>query len=268
MTTWDNIKVFYLVIKQKSFSKAAEILDIHVSTISRKINNLEKKIGYSLFNSRNPLILSDMGIRLMDYIKTSCNQLFSLEEIPLEILHEKEKLKFYVNDIYFFHLLYNLYDCHTIKKFIDMNDVSVVDENFISNLINTKKDNFIYIVSDEYFLKQIQNNPNYISWSIYNLQICLYEKENHNNFIFYTGGEKWLMHLHEKFTQKHNISKNNIIFSNSIDIIFNLIQCGGKSILPNILEKKNLTNINILPMTYHNLFVLCHVSDVFLRVLF
>lgn len=61
-----HLKYFIEVAHQKSFSRAAEILHISQSAVSKMIKDLEQEIGLSLFNRRAKCIqLTDTGETLL-----------------------------------------------------------------------------------------------------------------------------------------------------------------------------------------------------------
>ena len=46
---WDDIKIFHACMSAGSLSAAAELLDVQQSTVSRRIQALEERLGASLF---------------------------------------------------------------------------------------------------------------------------------------------------------------------------------------------------------------------------
>lgn len=79
------------IVKQKSFSKAAEALYIAQPSLSRYVRNLEKKLNVKLFDrSKNPISLTLEGELVLDYI----NESIELEENLLKKLDELKSNKF------------------------------------------------------------------------------------------------------------------------------------------------------------------------------
>jgi len=65
-----DMPLFVEVAKHKSFSKAAEILDLGVSTVSRRIRLLEKKLGNPLFlRDTHSVRTTDAGELLLEHCK-------------------------------------------------------------------------------------------------------------------------------------------------------------------------------------------------------
>lgn len=68
-----EIRVFKTVYEENGFKKAADKLFVTQSAVSQTISNLEKKLD-TLLIERNPLKLTEAGIRLMDYAETVLNE--------------------------------------------------------------------------------------------------------------------------------------------------------------------------------------------------
>ena len=84
-----DMPLFVEVAKHKSFSKAAEALDLGVSTVSRRIRLLEKKLGHPLFfRDTHSVSITDAGELLLEHCKfimsTADNALESLSRNMLQ----------------------------------------------------------------------------------------------------------------------------------------------------------------------------------------
>ena len=66
---WNLYKVFYIVAKYKSMTKASEVLFVSQPAISKSIKTLEEQIGVSLFNR------SSRGINLTEEGKVLFNRI-------------------------------------------------------------------------------------------------------------------------------------------------------------------------------------------------
>ncbi len=64
-----EIRVFRAVYQENGFKKAADKLFVTQSAVSQTISNLEKKLD-TLLLERNPLKLTESGIRLLNYAET------------------------------------------------------------------------------------------------------------------------------------------------------------------------------------------------------
>ena len=62
-------QVFYAVVKERSFQKAAESLNLTPSAISHTISSMEKELGFPLFvRSKQGVQLTGYGESLRPYI--------------------------------------------------------------------------------------------------------------------------------------------------------------------------------------------------------
>lgn len=68
-----EIRVFKTVYEENGFKKAADKLFVTQSAVSQTISNLEKKLD-TLLIERNPLKLTESGIRLLNYAETVLNE--------------------------------------------------------------------------------------------------------------------------------------------------------------------------------------------------
>lgn len=228
MIFWDNIKVFYLIVKYNSFQIASDMLKIHISSVSRKIQRLEIRFAQPLFITKKRVILTPFGEQLFNYINNSCINFMNINKQNFNIDRPSISLKIYISDIYFYNLLLHLYEKKSLsKEKLDINNVSLMEPTHIQHLMHNNVKNFVYISGVDIHKDQ------YISLPIYNVPILLYQNlEKNDSFILYNGSETWLQKMHEEYL-KNNIY-NQIIYSNSIDIISKLIHCKGVSLLPNI----------------------------------
>ncbi|WP_108650249.1 LysR family transcriptional regulator [Dongshaea marina] len=66
---WDLLRIFFVICKTGSLSKASDYLNINQSTISRKLARLELKLGVRLFDRvYSGLKVTDEGIQLLDSV--------------------------------------------------------------------------------------------------------------------------------------------------------------------------------------------------------
>src|SRR6185312_6427358 len=65
--SWDDLKSFLACAKYKSFRNAAEVLRLTSTTLMRRIDRLEERIGCKLFlRDQSGLTLSDDGAAMID----------------------------------------------------------------------------------------------------------------------------------------------------------------------------------------------------------
>ena len=78
-------QIFQTVVEQKSFQRAAELLNLTPSAISHAISAAEKELGFPLFNrSKNGVTLTSYGENLQPYILTVINSDAKLQQAILE----------------------------------------------------------------------------------------------------------------------------------------------------------------------------------------
>lgn len=85
--------VFSTVAEQKSFIKAAGVLNISQSAVSHTITKLEKECGYALFvRNRNNIELTTNGQSLIPLVRQllNCDNSLSQEVLKLKNVHSGE----------------------------------------------------------------------------------------------------------------------------------------------------------------------------------
>lgn len=91
MTNLDEIYVFARVAMLKSFSQASKSLDMPVSTVSRKISNLEKRMNVVLIQrTTRKLRLTDQGVR---FYEQCVFHLQGIEDAKVGILESNKSLE-------------------------------------------------------------------------------------------------------------------------------------------------------------------------------
>jgi len=88
---WDKLKIFHTVAEASSFTKAATILNLSQSAISRQIQSLEKDLKIQLFERHaRGLVLTDNG----EYLFQTAHEVISkLKDVEATLGDEKDKLK-------------------------------------------------------------------------------------------------------------------------------------------------------------------------------
>ena len=87
---WDKLKIFYTVAEASSFTKAATILNLSQSAISRQIQSLEQDLKIQLFERHaRGLVLTDNG----EYLFKSAHEVISkLKDVESTLSGQKDKL--------------------------------------------------------------------------------------------------------------------------------------------------------------------------------
>jgi len=88
---WDKLKVFHTVAEASSFTKAATVLNLSQSAISRQIQSLENELKIKLFERHaRGLVLTDNGKYLF---QTAHEVISKLKDVEATFSDEKDKLK-------------------------------------------------------------------------------------------------------------------------------------------------------------------------------
>ncbi|MDC6482541.1 LysR family transcriptional regulator [Pelagibacteraceae bacterium] len=87
---WDKLKIFYTVAEASSFTKAATMLNLSQSAISRQIQTLEQDLKIQLFERHaRGLVLTDNG----EYLFKSAHEVISkLKDVESTLSGHKDKL--------------------------------------------------------------------------------------------------------------------------------------------------------------------------------
>jgi len=87
---WDKLKIFHAVAEASSFTKAATILNLSQSAISRQIQSLEQDLKIQLFERHaRGLVLTDNG----EYLFKSAHEIISkLKDVESTLSGHKDKL--------------------------------------------------------------------------------------------------------------------------------------------------------------------------------
>jgi DNA-binding transcriptional LysR family regulator len=88
---WDKLKIFHTVAEASSFTKAAPVLNLSQSAISRQIQSLENELKIQLFERHaRGLVLTDNGKYLF---QTAHEVISKLKDVEATLSDEKDKLK-------------------------------------------------------------------------------------------------------------------------------------------------------------------------------
>ena len=88
---WDKLKIFHTVAEASSFTKAATVLNLSQSAISRQIQSLEYELKIKLFERHaRSLVLTDNGKYLF---QTAHEVIAKLKDVEANFSDEKDKLK-------------------------------------------------------------------------------------------------------------------------------------------------------------------------------
>ena len=88
---WDKLKIFHAVAESGSFTKAATVLNLSQSAISRQIQSLENELKIHLFERHaRGLVLTDNG----EYLYKTAHEVISkLKDVEATLSDEKDRLQ-------------------------------------------------------------------------------------------------------------------------------------------------------------------------------
>ncbi|NVK18223.1 MAG: LysR family transcriptional regulator [Methylocystaceae bacterium] len=90
---WDDIKLFEKVVALKSYSKAAESLNISQPTVSRRMKLLQTDLGFTLFErSERGLIPTEKALVLYNLAGNMVNHAQSFEIAARSLRHQKQTI--------------------------------------------------------------------------------------------------------------------------------------------------------------------------------
>lgn len=71
---WDRLKTFYHVVLAQSFTRAAQVINITQSAVSRQIRAIEEQLGCTIFvRTKGGLVLTQEGQTLFECVRTMYN---------------------------------------------------------------------------------------------------------------------------------------------------------------------------------------------------
>lgn len=110
-----DIPLFIEAVRQQSFTKAAEKLDLPLPTFSRRISGMEKLMGYQLFYRKGPKIdLTDYGQRFFE----GCRGMVAQVEETLEDLSEDSEEPRGIVRVLIHSHIYQVYMRGTAESFV------------------------------------------------------------------------------------------------------------------------------------------------------
>lgn len=171
---YDFYKTFVILAETKNFSKAAEKLHIVQSTVSNRIQELEKYLGTDLFSRTNKTVtLTQAGLNFLSYAK----RIVAIEEDALSMINKlnyKDTIK-----IGTVHSLYSGYVKNATKKFMKLKPNTSIEIiiNHTPNLLEMLSDNLI----DIGFVFTLPKSNKFICSNVLKDEIILVTK-NSNEF--------------------------------------------------------------------------------------
>lgn len=220
---YDFYKTFVMLAETKNFSKAAEKLNIVQSTVSNRIQELEKYLGTDLFSRTNKTVeLTQSGLSFLPYAK----RIVAIEEEGLRMINNlnyKDTLK-----IGTVHSLYSGYIKHAAKKFMRLKPNTSIEIiiNHTPNLLEMLSNNLI----DIGFVFSLTKSNKFICSNILKDEIILVTKNSNEykneidiedlkniTLLYADAGDIFIKYIED---QLHS----NLDFQLSIDQILEIVE--------------------------------------------
>ena len=230
-----SYEIFYTVAQEKSFQKAAKILNMTPSAISHSISSMEKELGFALFiRSKNGTVLTSNGeaiyphileiLNSNEYLLQSVAQLNGLQKGTIMSAFRE---KFPEITVKVFQGTYT-----DVEEWLKNGtiDVGFISESCASDFIYTPiyKDQLLCLTPKDFPVK----NPDYISVNELENQAFVFQRAACDSDV-----QAFLDKYHISIKTNHHVIDDQSTFA--------LIEAGmGIGIMPEILVKKMSSNIN------------------------
>lgn len=250
---YDFYKTFVVLAETKNFTKTAEKLNIVQSTVSNRLQELEKYLGVDLCCRTNKSVaLTQAGLYFLPYAR----RMVAIEDEGLSMLNDlkyKDTLK-----IGTVHSLYSGYIKKASKEFMKLlPDISLeIKINHTPNLLEMLSDNLI----DIGFVSNMPKSNKFVCSKILKDEIILVTK-NSNNYtsellmeelktiplLYADSGDSFITYVENQIHSK-------LHFQFSVDQISEIIEylCDGfgysfvpKSLVSSFIESGYLKEVNI-----------------------
>jgi DNA-binding transcriptional LysR family regulator len=234
---FDQLLTFMTVVKQNSFSKAAQDLFVSQPTVTSRINNLEQEMNCVLFlrNGRSFTLTSE-GKRFLQYTKSILGQINSAKE---EIIQQmKPKLKIGFPPSFSSHIYINALKKLNLEELF----VSIIRGVDSNQLINLVLDGELHLA----FIYQNFSHKDFRVEKLANNHLVLLVNPSHHLAQYKTletrlmNNETMICYIRDTLVW-HSIEdklpdiKLKRIESNNIETVKDLVRCGlGFTVLPSL----------------------------------
>lgn len=139
----ESLTTFVILAEMRNFSKAAEILFISQSTVTKRIAELEKELNMKLFSRDNKhVFLTEQGSIFLNYAK----RILELEDASIKEIHSSIK---YSNNLRV-GATNSLYECHLFEKiqrfYLDPNNSVKIIISHSNELLTGLQDGVLDVV--------------------------------------------------------------------------------------------------------------------------
>lgn len=271
-----NIKTFIRVAELKSFTKAAEEMNYVQSTVTMQIKQIEKELGYPLFDRIGKKVsLTLNGTQFLSYSYDILNLMGKAENIGNDTENITGKIRIGVTESLMFGVLVDLLPRFKEKyKNLDLsfktghttdlieelkhNELDII---YISKSINTEQELNCYYKREEKLIFISSNDNKYTDDKIISV------KDLFKHPFIVTEKEGICYKRLSEISAKYNCNLFDSVEVDSVFVITELVKKGmGLGFLPEYsvikdleLNKLKQINVDIEPQIYYSQ-ILCHKS--------
>lgn len=251
MYNWDDLRVFIEVSKTLNLSKAAEKLDVDQTTVYRRINRLEKKLGKKLFNrAGNSYILTSWGEGLM--MKSS-----HLEDEMLKIdkfLEEEQSELFGTINITTTNVIANVVLPPLLARFRKLYPHLQLDINVAEGFFDMyKREADLAIRSSDTVEPHVHAlKVGRGAWALYATKEYLEEKPGFNSPDFFTknsfiAGSEKIEHIKSNKWLRSKVREENVsLKASSMESVYAAVKAGiGIGLLPSVYKNMDDSLVEI-----------------------
>lgn len=271
-----NIHTFIRVAELKSFTKAAEELNYVQSTVTMQIQQLEKELGYPLFDRIGKKVsLTNLGTEFVAYAYEILHAVEKAEMLGKDTDNMHGVLRLGVSESILFGAMMELLPAFKAKyknldlriktghttELLEQLKLNQLDILYLSANLNTEPDLRCYYVHPEYMV--FLSGPEHVMAR--KQRISLEELMKHDFLV--TEREGICYGRLRELTARYNAELSDSVEIDNIFVIAELVEKGmGLAFLPEYAVQKRLEegtmvklNVDIPPQIYYSQ-VLCHKS--------
>lgn len=245
----NEMEIFYYVIEQQSFSKAAERLNVSKSFISKKITHLEQDLQTKLITrSTRKLTLTDSGKNFFNF----CAHIVEQGEEAYALMSNFQKvpsgrLKISIPPAIAIHLIQPI-----LKDFLLKYPDITLDIQLESQIVDLVKEGYdlafraAKLPSSNLIVQKISATTQTICATPVYLQThspltTVNDLNNHHFALYHQTKVINIKHRHSNATESIQIKGN--VYSNQLDFIKQFVMCGTSlGILPTFMVAQDLQN--------------------------
>lgn len=251
MYNWDDLRVFIEVSKTLNLSKAAEKLDVDQTTVYRRINRLEKKLGKKLFNRNgNSYVMTSLGEGLQRKSSVFEDEMVKIDKF----LEEDSSQVFGTVSITTTNVIANVVLPPLLAKFQSLYPQLQLDINVAEDFFDMyKREADLAIRSSDSVEPHVHaQKVGSGAWALYGTKDYLKKKPGYHSQNFYTGnsfiaGSEKIEHIKSNKWLRSKVGEVNIsLKASSMESIYAAVKAGiGIGLLPSVYKHMDDSLIEI-----------------------